>query len=685
MEKIAPFLKLYRKNNLSFFPVPFRSKVAEMEWKDFQKRRPTEEEIQEWENGPETNIAVICGSISENLVVLDCDSIDRFHELTKIICQQTGITDILDFTTISKTGKGMHIWLKTKEPVKSQKFPKLDIKGEGGYIIAPPSIHPSGVEYQFVNETPIRTIELLTDIGIDIKQKSAEMPHNEPGWVSQLLTGVKEGYRNDSAIKLAGYFRNTQSQDITERILLDWNAKNTPPLSEAVVLRTIKSAYNLPEHQDNFGTSSGQDVDILAHKHLMPKPTVEERIQGQRYKFTWPEHGIAINVGNTRIHQRDNRVTGEITVETIDGEGKSILIYPPTQLNFGAARSRKELANSLSAKLKTVPWGEIIDQLAYDIQDEMRKGEPVRELWTHEKIPAPQFLLEPILYKGLPTIIFGEKAVCKSTLALVVYTCLILPWVDNPFGWVAPSQPVITLLADYEVDYNIAQYNAKRIQVGMGLPSFPIYYRRCSLPLADDLEQLQRHIADIKAEVIIVDSLGPAVGGEMKDSGIALRFNMALRQLQCASLIIGQTSKDRESKQKSTFGSAYFEYYARNIFELRKVQEEGEDELDIALFQTYCNLGRKLPAQGYRLHFNQSQTTMERIPITAPELIKRIGTQAEILSLLKSGAMTTKDIMDNLEITRGNADMALKRLRDKKQIIKVEDKWGLPAGGLTGI
>ena len=280
----------------------------------------------------------------------------------------------------------------------------------------------------------------------------------------------------------------------------------------------------------------------------MGKPIVEERLGG--YTFTWEgETQLQILVSRLRLHSSDGRVTGEILIKAND-----MPIYPPTSLNFTAERSRSGLVNTLGKLDARWQWFDIINQLSLTTIERAREGEPVRELWTSEDIAPPEFLLEPILYKSLPTIIFGEKAVCKSVMSLVIYTCLTLPWLDNPLGWKAPNRPVKTLLLDYEVDYGIAQYNIKSLQRGMGLPPFPLYYRRCSLPLVDDIEQIQQHMSNIGAEALIVDSLGPAVGGDLKDPGQALRFTSALRQLHCGTLLIGQTSKDKESKHRSTFG-----------------------------------------------------------------------------------------------------------------------------------
>jgi len=93
----------------------------------------------------------------------------------------------------------------------------------------------------------IKTINSLEDIGINISQRP-EPPSTQPHWVTRALQGVSEGERNDTCLKLAGYFKNKHPQDITEQLLLDWNSKNKPPLPREEILTTIRSAYSyLPE------------------------------------------------------------------------------------------------------------------------------------------------------------------------------------------------------------------------------------------------------------------------------------------------------------------------------------------------------------------------------------------------------------------------------------------------------
>lgn len=283
-QNLTELLKFYRGNGLCTIPIPYQTKVATIAWGEFQKRLPTDTEIRKWFSNDNSNIALVCGAISGGLVVLDCDTEEVFYSVGMTIKERMGVADILDFTLVSQTGRGFQYLLKVKEPVKNQKFPKLDIKAEGGYIVAPPSIHPNGKQYHFLNPLiPIRTINNLVEIGIDTKPKPKVVTAGEqPTWVTDALQrGVTEGQRNDMCFKLAAYFARHLPQDVALLILRQWNDKNKPPLPEGEILSTMNSAYKESQDndsivdntisfnnadggensylkRDNFGTTSGQ-------------------------------------------------------------------------------------------------------------------------------------------------------------------------------------------------------------------------------------------------------------------------------------------------------------------------------------------------------------------------------------------------------------------------------------------
>ena len=401
-------------------------------------------------------------------------------------------------------------------------------------------------------------------------------------------------------------------------------------------------------------------------------PQVEKTLTG--YTFTFDE-GVAVCVSRLRTHT-DGRITGAIKLIL----GKDKQEEPEFSWNFTSAQTRKQLVNQLNEKFPDWQWLSIIDSLCRQVQELARAGEPVQELWTSDDITPPEYLLEPIMLEGLPTIIFGEKGVTKSYMALVFYICLLLPWTDNPLGLAVPDRSIKTVILDWELPGTIAQWNLKKLVEGMNLSPIPLYHRHCSQPLADDIEQIQRYISELGAEVVIIDSLGRAAGGDLRSNNENTnRFFEALDKLKVTSLIIGQTAKGTEKgKSKSIYGDVFFTYYARSIFELCKAENVGEDEASVALFHRYSNLSKIHMPMGFRFSFNGNYVKIGSEAVTYNEFLDKVNRQAQILEVLRDGSKNTKEIMDALEMARGNTDVTLKRLRDKNKIVKLADnRWGL--------
>lgn len=145
----------YHKMGLQVFSIPWGRKVPDSPWKKFQERPRTQSEVAA-EFSQLRNIGVLCGAVSKGLYVLDYDSISAYdadrvsHRLDSILSE----------TLVSKTGRGVHVWLRSPgDAVRSSKFDGGDVQGEGKYIIAPRSRHPNGQQYEF-SFNPERILEL---------------------------------------------------------------------------------------------------------------------------------------------------------------------------------------------------------------------------------------------------------------------------------------------------------------------------------------------------------------------------------------------------------------------------------------------------------------------------------------------------------------------------------------------
>ncbi len=404
----------------------------------------------------------------------------------------------------------------------------------------------------------------------------------------------------------------------------------------------------------------------------MAKPEITETIGGLDY--FWPEHAVYIYV--KRIKSSDDKVAGEITILNEDKE----IIYPPTLTNFTADRTRNSLAKTLTGLDKARPWSDIINSLSVSVLDITRRGEPVRELWTSEDVAPLEYLLDPLIIKGVPNIIFGDKGAAKSTMGLIAYICLLLPWDDNPLGFIAPKRSIKSLLLDYELPGEIAKRNAKYFTDGMGLGPVPLYHRRCSAPLASEVEQIANQIKEVGAECLIIDSLARASGGELNKTEPANAFFETLDKLNITSLILAQTSKDKEGKHKSVFGSALFTYYARNIFEICKQESLRDNILDVAMFHRHSNLTKIHRDMGFRLTFNGTKNTISRESVDLGEFMEKVSTQKAIFNELKTGAMSPIDLSAETGSKVETVKVVLNRLKKRGLVVNSEyGKWGLPA------
>ena len=106
-----------------------------------------------WKRYPDANIGIATGSISGGIVVIDID-IDENKGVygDESLREWEKENGELPETWRAITGRGgYHIYYRSDEKIKNTTnlYPGIDIRGEGGYVVAPPSIHQNGNYYQW--------------------------------------------------------------------------------------------------------------------------------------------------------------------------------------------------------------------------------------------------------------------------------------------------------------------------------------------------------------------------------------------------------------------------------------------------------------------------------------------------------------------------------------------------------
>jgi hypothetical protein len=126
----------------------------------------------------------------------------------------------------------------------------LDVRGDGGYIVAPGSRHISGRYYEISVDHHPDEVE-LADMPIWLAAMlrpaekrtacTAAMPET---WRRLVAEGVAEGRRNDAVARLAGHLLRPGPKDpfLVLDLIRVWNATRCrPPLDEAEIIRTVNS------------------------------------------------------------------------------------------------------------------------------------------------------------------------------------------------------------------------------------------------------------------------------------------------------------------------------------------------------------------------------------------------------------------------------------------------------------
>lgn len=218
--------KSYIEKGYSVIPIEPKGKKPVIPWKEFQHRRATPEEIFEWfGNGSGNNIGIVTGEIS-GIDVIDIDSREALDLATR-----KGVGSV---PTV-KTGKGYHFYYKHRSGAgnfqKRDDLPGIDFRAEGGYVLAPPSVHPSGRVYEWEGEER------------ELKPLPSWILENGKPQAAGKIRGVCEGERNQTLARLCGnWIRNLSISDAMEQARA-WNTLNVPPLPDQEVQRTVESIY----------------------------------------------------------------------------------------------------------------------------------------------------------------------------------------------------------------------------------------------------------------------------------------------------------------------------------------------------------------------------------------------------------------------------------------------------------
>jgi len=229
--------------DLSVVELRHESKQPEGEWRQWMTKRMDLDMVQDWHG----NIGIVCGAISGNLIVMDFDQKEPAREWYKVH------RNVLK--TIVETRRGAHFYYRWDgegaPPLCT--FEYGDLKGEGSYVVAPPST-------VFDPDTKTRwTYRFVSPL-----VSASELPVFNPEWVPKSagkaitrevrdaikyvmeVESIQGQHGSNALFRACAILRDAGLSESEAMVhLMDWNAsgKACPPWSPRELARACSNSF----------------------------------------------------------------------------------------------------------------------------------------------------------------------------------------------------------------------------------------------------------------------------------------------------------------------------------------------------------------------------------------------------------------------------------------------------------
>jgi len=278
----------YYDEGLSVIPLLRKNKKPPVflgGWHQYKTERPKRETVIEWfKDRDDLVVALICG----HFIVVDADTPEAMN----------WVDNNMPPTPFKvTTGKGMHYYYNNPENYTTFATKRtndtpierlIDIRGEGGLIIAPYNKHANGNIYrpQIIPEWDVDDFDDLpdfTDKQWELITGNGKRANGTLSTAPFSLEGVNEGSRNDQAARLAGYLISKNINiDFAKFFMQSWNMQNSPPLSQVEVNSVVESVKQTHDRKNQKAPLfSNAKEQVIPPKDLFNPPGILKDM----YKF----------------------------------------------------------------------------------------------------------------------------------------------------------------------------------------------------------------------------------------------------------------------------------------------------------------------------------------------------------------------------------------------------------------
>lgn len=334
--------------------------------------------------------------------------------------------------------------------------------------------------------------------------------------------------------------------------------------------------------------------------------------------------------------------------------------------DFASFRRRSDLAQALENRFPSGMWHIIVEDAYVQLKSMLASSDEANE---PEVLGGYSWMVKPFILEGGPNLLYGPMGNLKSLLAQALALSVAMGKALIPSIELYRNGPVLWL--DFEnMGQHLLRLRTLRL-AGQDVPQFRVIC--CGRPIRELIVQLGRFCKKFRPVLIIIDSLGPAAGGDLGVPSQAFRFYEIIKAFSVPVLIIAHPPKNNPV---TVFGSTFFANLARNIWSVERVEERNPD-IGISLFHEKCTSGFLEAPIGYWVRFLDEEGKIIFRPWLDPITTRafRVGsTNQRVIDFLKAagGSATKQEISEACGISLSALRVVLTRLKREGKVY--EDK-----------
>lgn len=270
----------YARLGLAVFPLVEGAKNPATA-KGFKNASTDEEAIRSWwGKNPNYNIGIACGN-GTLVIDLDVDE-SKGEDGTATLRKWEGEHGKLPETATAVTGRGgMHMLYHVDGEARCSANPKLgvDVRGDGGYIVAPPSIHPNGTRYEWERDPRKHEIAEADGNAMAFVEFVQGKKDDDGNKALSIPGEIESGGRNNTLFKMACSLQSKglSNSAILAAVMAENAEKCNPPLSKSEVRRLVESA--LTKEKGNAEDPTKIKVALSKNENGKPHQSISNCIR----------------------------------------------------------------------------------------------------------------------------------------------------------------------------------------------------------------------------------------------------------------------------------------------------------------------------------------------------------------------------------------------------------------------